>query len=142
MSTVTISTPSVESLIVALRIIKAHVDYRKSVGFELYQRDEEYEYNTQPEHKKVCPVCQEFSQIPIYYGSDIKAFFPSHKWLTPGVQPYRLYRNQTYLIYPDVHKDHIESHGDCHCTLVWLHPTQTLATRLTNELNEAILPYV
>jgi hypothetical protein len=136
MSTVKISPQSPENLLVILQLIKARIEYRKSMGFEVYS------YNTQPDLDKVCPLCLEFASIPTYNGPGVKSFFPSHKWMTPGIQPYRLYKDSTYMVYPNVHEDHPEYEGRCHCMVTWLHPAQTLALRLSDEFREAIMPYV
>ncbi len=132
MPTVTIVPTSLEDLKRKIMKVKNYAEWRNSIGFPLYQTDEEWTYSTQPgrDEGDVCPYCLDHASTPVYNGYDLQAMFPSRKRIVDngGLQ----------VVWPNVHEEHPDAKGVCHCALTWLHPMETVAERAKRDIEELI----
>jgi len=111
-------------LLVASSIIK----FRKAVGFELFEPDEDWEYISEDDDR-VCPVCFDFQRRE-FKGDMVPAEFEAKQLLI---------RVGNAVIHPHVHWDPRYSYleGDCRCRMHLLNVLETFINRLHLELQEA-----
>lgn len=106
-----------------LELIKMHIDYRKSLGWPVFQDDEAWNYSSiRDDH--VCPICQAFDERHAFSGDDIPTIFPDNQWLDV----------ERGLLYPNTHQTYPDYKGKCRCYMTWIDPIGTLTARLYNEL--------
>ena len=113
-------------LLVASSIIK----FRKSVGFDLFEPDEEWRYFSENDDR-VCPICFDFDRVDLFSGVGVFELFPKKERLTgEGLA----------VVHPHVHWDPRYDYlaGDCRCRLFMLRIAETLVNRLHLELQGAI----
>lgn len=108
----------------------AIIKFRKSVGFNLFEPDEEWRYVSEDDDR-VCPICFGFHSDEFFPGDDIPAQFP--------IWERRLGEGRA-VIHPHVHWDPTYSYllGDCRCRVYLLNILDTFINRLHLELQEAI----
>ncbi len=112
-----------------LLIASAIVKWRKAVGFDLFEPDEEWRYRSEDDDN-VCPICIGFDREEFFPGDSVFAFFPAKQ---------RKPAEGLAVIHPHVHWDPTYSflRGDCRCRITMLDVVNTLTKRLALELEEA-----
>jgi hypothetical protein len=104
--------------------------YRKHEGWELFQIDEEWVYETEKDDK-VCPTCLSFQHewngtaLPIEFSSWTR---PSHPFKVLSINE----------IYPDTHTTHPPMKGTCRCVVSWPNYLNTLSYRLMEEIRGVV----
>ena len=113
-------------LLTASAIIK----FKKAVGFELFEPDEEWRYVSEDDDR-VCPICFGFDMSEFFPGDDVPAQFPVWE---------RRPSEGLAVVHPHVHWDPTYSYllGDCRCRVYMLNISETLVNRLHLELQGAI----
>jgi len=122
--TITVRPESFEDLLEILVAFKNHVEAVKSEGWEPFQDDEKYIYETKDDWK-VCPVCA--GEPNNFNGTYIPNEFPGFKWTVP------LHEAEPYT-----HNTHPEIYGTCRCKVHWIDAVVTLTNRLAGELEEML----
>lgn len=112
-------------------IMSAIIKFRKSAGFDLFQPDEQWRYEGIVDDDRICPICFGFDRDEFFSGDRVFDEFPRKE---------RRRGEGIGVIHPQVHQDSKYSWllGDCRCRVFMLHIAETLASRLSLELSEAI----
>ena len=112
----------------ALMKAYATTQYRKYMGWRLFNDDEFWTYETKDD-ERVCQYCRMYESMREFIGSEVPILFSY--WS-------RLEKNS---IYPDVHSmpEYTFLRGDCRCRMVWYDYIYTLTERLFKEIQENIM---
>ena len=115
----------------ALLTASAIIKLKQAIGFELFEADEEWRYESwRDDH--VCPVCTNFDRDEFFAGDRVLVEF--QKWQ-------RMLGEGIGVIHPRVHWDPQYSWllGECRCRVFMLNIAETLVNRLDTELKSAII---
>ncbi len=115
----------------ALQIAKTITSMRKTEGWNLFQSDEFWSYETRMD-ARVCLVCNSFQGI--FPGEEIPTEFPDRKvWGTAHVKP------GVHITYPYLKwSDAPDAYGGCRCNIYWPDYINVLIMRLDDELRASI----
>ncbi len=107
-----------------LLAISEVVQYRKVVGWDIFQVDEEWFYVIRPDLGEVCPICESHAGIT-FRGDQIPFTFPYKE----------LWTTSPYIVLPRTHMPNLEDFGGepCHCELHLQNAAETLERRLHEE---------
>jgi len=112
--------------------IKRTTQRRKVEGWQLFQDDEEWRYETRSD-ERVCKTCRGYAGR--FIGSQIPVEFPDAKvWGKTHVKP------GTHIYFPHLKwTDDPDSYGGCRCNLYWDDFLYVLLMRLDRELIQNII---
>ena len=120
-------TGTLEEIKEKLQIIRAIIEYRRLMGWKLFQDDENWDYET-ADDERVCQYCRMYESMREFIGSSIPITF--RYWS-------RLGQN---TVYPDVHSmpEYSFLHGECRCRMTWDDYLYVLRQRLFKEFEESV----
>lgn len=118
---------SIERVRDSLLNVKDVIEYRKTVGWELFHHTEEWLYITFPDRGVVCPVCENYEGL-VMSGSEVESTFPYNIYGGSGV------------VYPRTHMPDLSKFADtpCHCELHIQNLAESLEKRLHEEKREVV----
>ena len=116
--------------------IKDVITRRKYDGWTPFQNDEIWIYTSQPD-ERTCPVCESFALTVEFNGEELPMMFPDLVQREPPT--YTLVRPAVHVTYPElIWSNDPDAEGGCRCRIRWVDPENTLAERLTTELQETV----
>jgi hypothetical protein len=126
------SASNASILLQMLETMKVVTSTRKNDGWELFQDDEEWDYEVVGDFR-TCYVCNRFagpwvgSQIPVVFGHYMR-------WGQNHVKP------GTHADYPELKPSNDpDAYLGCRCNLFWLDYMDVLLMRLDRELRDSVI---
>lgn len=120
-----------DELLIMLENIKIVTEGRKSAGWEYFQADEDWHYETQND-ERVCHVCLGYAggwigpQVPVEF-SEYRVWGKAH--VKPG----------THINFPNLKWANApDAYGGCRCNLYWDDYLFVLANRLLTEMESVV----
>jgi len=103
--------------------IKMAVKNRKHVGYNVFQKEEQWRYQSERDDR-VCPICLGLDlNLGIFRGDNIPALFTTWSW-----------RYKTRVINPNTHQTVApESHGKCRCIMRWQNTSEVMGNLIHND---------